>query len=213
MRQICSCAFGRKDCKKRKGTMKPRLAKQMVKGLRLCENVTTTGRKRQMIHQQYEVDDHLHEECGVFGIYDMDGNDVASTIYYGLFALQQMCIRDRAKHLLAAFERGQVAALSSLDSRLADFTVVNSYAVNVQNMNTYREGFELLIKDLTHWKKEKYRIVLLCPSRTRANRIVNQLIEYDLLAYYSEDEDKKINPGEIMVTYGNLCLLYTSRCV
>lgn len=88
MRQICSCAFGRKDCKKRKGTMKPRLAKQMVKGLRLCENVTTTGRKRQMIHQQYEVDDHLHEECGVFGIYDMDGNDVASTIYYGLFALQ-----------------------------------------------------------------------------------------------------------------------------
>lgn len=30
----------------------------------------------------------LHEECGVFGIYDFDGNDVASTIYYGLFALQ-----------------------------------------------------------------------------------------------------------------------------
>ena len=30
----------------------------------------------------------LHEECGVFGMYDLDGNDVASTIYYGLFALQ-----------------------------------------------------------------------------------------------------------------------------
>ncbi len=28
------------------------------------------------------------EECGVFGIYDIDGGDVASTIYYGLFALQ-----------------------------------------------------------------------------------------------------------------------------
>lgn len=33
-------------------------------------------------------DDELHEECGVFGMYDFDGNDVASTIYYGLFALQ-----------------------------------------------------------------------------------------------------------------------------
>ncbi len=32
--------------------------------------------------------DKLHEECGVFGMYDFDGNDVASTIYYGLFALQ-----------------------------------------------------------------------------------------------------------------------------
>lgn len=34
------------------------------------------------------VNEKLHEECGVFGIYNLDGNDVASTIYYGLFALQ-----------------------------------------------------------------------------------------------------------------------------
>lgn len=40
------------------------------------------------IHIQEELDDSLHEECGVFGIYDFDGNDIASTIYYGLFALQ-----------------------------------------------------------------------------------------------------------------------------
>ena len=32
--------------------------------------------------------DELHEECGVFGMYDFDHGDVASTIYYGLFALQ-----------------------------------------------------------------------------------------------------------------------------
>lgn len=32
--------------------------------------------------------DHLKEECGVFGMYDFDGNQVASSIYYGLFALQ-----------------------------------------------------------------------------------------------------------------------------
>ncbi|WAW14029.1 amidophosphoribosyltransferase [Peptostreptococcus equinus] len=30
----------------------------------------------------------LGEECGVFGAYDFDGDDVASYIYYGLFALQ-----------------------------------------------------------------------------------------------------------------------------
>ncbi len=32
--------------------------------------------------------DRLREECGVFGMYDFSGGDVASTIYYGLFALQ-----------------------------------------------------------------------------------------------------------------------------
>ena len=34
------------------------------------------------------AEDELHDECGVFGAYDFDGGDVASTIYYGLFALQ-----------------------------------------------------------------------------------------------------------------------------
>ena len=30
----------------------------------------------------------LGEECGVFGMYDLDGNNVSSSIYYGLFSLQ-----------------------------------------------------------------------------------------------------------------------------
>ena len=33
-------------------------------------------------------DDKLHEECGVFGIYSLAGDDVAEDIYYGLVALQ-----------------------------------------------------------------------------------------------------------------------------
>lgn len=35
-----------------------------------------------------EIMTGLGEECGVFGAYDFDGEDVASYVYYGLFALQ-----------------------------------------------------------------------------------------------------------------------------
>lgn len=47
-------------------------------------------RNRSLMNEERlpEVSDQPHEECGVFGIYDFDGNSVASTIYYGLFALQ-----------------------------------------------------------------------------------------------------------------------------
>ncbi len=44
-----------------------------------------------MNKDSYQSDEEhagLHEECGVFGIYDLDGGDIASTIYYGLSALQ-----------------------------------------------------------------------------------------------------------------------------
>ena len=42
----------------------------------------------EQIYIQTENDEKLREECGVFGVYDFDGGDVASTIYYGLLALQ-----------------------------------------------------------------------------------------------------------------------------
>lgn len=40
------------------------------------------------MEQQTQMPDGLHDACGVFGMYDLDGGDVAPSIYYGLFALQ-----------------------------------------------------------------------------------------------------------------------------
>ena len=35
-----------------------------------------------------QIKEELHEECGVFGAYNVRGEDIASWVYYGLFALQ-----------------------------------------------------------------------------------------------------------------------------
>lgn len=45
------------------------------------------ARRRQDLYYE-NGESGLGEECGVFGMYDLDGRDVASSIYYGLFALQ-----------------------------------------------------------------------------------------------------------------------------
>ena len=47
------------------------------------------GRKMKtcLQYDQYQ-ETGVREECGVFGIYDFDGNDVASSVYYGLCSLQ-----------------------------------------------------------------------------------------------------------------------------
>lgn len=45
----------------------------------------TQSERKQDMDREF---DKPGEECGVFGMYDFDGGDVASTIYYGLFALQ-----------------------------------------------------------------------------------------------------------------------------
>ncbi len=40
------------------------------------------------MNNEFNNDDKLHEECGVFGIYAKEGIEVAHSIYYGLSALQ-----------------------------------------------------------------------------------------------------------------------------
>ena len=35
-----------------------------------------------------EIQDEIHEECGVFGVYSQENRNVAHTVYFGLYALQ-----------------------------------------------------------------------------------------------------------------------------
>jgi transcription-repair coupling factor (superfamily II helicase) len=111
-----------------------------------------------------------------------------------------------AKEMFARVQTKTTVYLTSLEQKLSGFTVKNRYSFQVKNVNSYQNGFELLIKDLTRWKKEGYRVVLLSASRTRASRLAGDLREYDLRAYCPDEGggSQEVKPGEILVTFGNL---------
>ena len=74
---------------------------------------------------------------------------------------------------------------------------------NCISIQSYNNHFELLVKDLHQYKKQGYRIALLSGSRTRAERLAKDLQEEGLAAFYGQDYDREICPGEIMVVYGH----------
>lgn len=104
----------------------------------------------------------------------------------------------------AGLQRRQTVLISSLEQRFSLMKINSSYHIAVQNMNSYKNSFEMLIKDLTLWKKENYRVVILCGSRTRAERMAQDLREYQLRAYVSEEKERSLLPGEIMIASGSL---------
>ena len=93
--------------------------------------------------------------------------------------------------------------LCTLENARGGWKVGNKYDVSVRAVNPYNNSFELLVKDLQHWKKEGYRVALLSASRTRGNRLAEDLRDNGLNAFYTEDEERLIKPGEILITYGN----------
>ena len=96
--------------------------------------------------------------------------------------------------VFAKLERIRCAALCMLDTKPKNLAVNHKFSLEVKGIGSYQNSFELLTKDLKRWKKEKYRIVLLCSSKTRAKRLAQDLQDENLNAFYTDEKDREVNP-------------------
>lgn len=118
--------------------------------------------------------------------------------------------RNQPENWLCSFEQLQkelnkrnCISVCALEPKQAGWKVREKFYLEVKSISAYNNSFELLVKDLHHYKKQGYRIALLSGSRTRAERLAKDLQEEGLAAFYGQDYDREICPGEIMVVYGH----------
>ena len=90
----------------------------------------------------------------------------------------------------------------ALDMRCPGLNIRASYNLQTKNVDPYNRSFELLTQDLKKMKRNQSRVILLSGSRTRARRLAEDLRDYNLSSFYSEDMDREVEPGEIMTAYG-----------
>lgn len=69
---------------------------------------------------------------------------------------------------------------------------------------SYNNSFESLMQDLKKWQKQKYRIIILSPSGTRARRIAANLRDNEVEAHFGDNKDKLVTPGEVAVFVGRM---------
>ena len=108
----------------------------------------------------------------------------------------------QTKDIIGRMNQYSGIATTTLESRCGIFHVRKSYSLQAKGVNPYNNSFELLTRDLKRLKREGYRVVFLSASRTRAKRLAEDLRDYDLSSFYSDDMDRTVNPGEIMAACG-----------
>ncbi len=91
---------------------------------------------------------------------------------------------------------------SALDMKCKELKPREVFHVQTKGVNPYNNSFEMLTRDLKRLKRTGYRVVLLSGSRTRAKRLAEDLRDYNLSSFYSEDMQREVQEGEILVTYG-----------
>lgn len=94
-----------------------------------------------------------------------------------------------------------LTALAAGDSFFLPECIVS---VHARSVPAYNKSFDTLVSDLKKYKLQKYRIVIISASRTRAKRLAGDLTERGLTSFYSENPDRILGDGEIMTYYGNI---------
>ncbi len=97
--------------------------------------------------------------------------------------------------------------LAKLDARtVASFAdaAFTEFAFNSRKVVPYKNNFEMLLSDVAKWQGKGYSIVFVSPSETRARRMVSNLMDNDVVAFFSNDHRRKLEKREVMVTTGRL---------
>ena len=116
----------------------------------------------------------------------------------------QMEVIRNHQEVVHRFHQMHTLSLSTMEPRGTGWNFTMEMQLTVKLVNPYNNSFEMLVKDLLRWKKSGYRMLLLSPSRTRAARLAKDLQDQELSAFYSEDPEELIQPGQIKVTWGRV---------
>lgn len=113
---------------------------------------------------------------------------------------------------------GQINLLekySRIQKQLKDFPIVsmscfddkapnkNDFTVefNMKSVPSYNGAISELIRDLEKYHRDGYRVIVMSSSRTRARRIADDITREGIQAFYSDNDNRELVPGEIM-TFG-----------
>ena len=122
----------------------------------------------------------------------------------GYILPEQMNVLYGAREIYARLDKNRLLALSTMEYKGFPVKFQNRYAVNARNVSSYNNSFPELVKDLSHYKKNGYRVLLVSASSTRAKRLATDLMDEGLNAFYSDNSQRELQPGEIMTFYGNV---------
>jgi transcription-repair coupling factor (superfamily II helicase) len=129
---------------------------------------------------------------------------MANRLEKGYILPKQMEVLYSLPVLISKLQNYPLVLLSTLDVAMKDMTVERKFFFHVRSSPSYNNNFVMLAKDIARLKKQKYRVLLVSGSETRGRRLCEDLLDFDIHAFYDGKMEHELKPGEVMVTKGNV---------
>ncbi len=130
-------------------------------------------------------------------------DSMSARIEQGYILPRQSDILYSVDEIFARIERFSTAAMSTILQAQDKYKAREVFTVHTRSVNSYNGNFSSLVSDLEKLKKNKYTVILLSASTTRAKRLVDDLDENGINAFFSDTFERVLKSGEIMTANGN----------
>ena len=107
------------------------------------------------------------------------------------------------KKVLAALSKKRTVTSGVFASKSA-IKAAESINIAASSVAPFNSNFQELVKEVLSYKKKGYGVMIASASKTRAGRVANDLLEYDIPAFFSDDPDRVVGPKEVMVVKRNI---------
>lgn len=136
---------------------------------------------------------------------ELEFNDsMTSRVSKGYILPGQMDLLFDSQVVVARMEEQAVVTVAAMDLKNPLIKSTRRFDIQAKTMSSYNNSFEALVRDLKRYKKNNYRVLLLSGSRTRAQRLAEDLRDQEISAVYSQDPMREVLPGEVLTYYGHV---------
>lgn len=112
-----------------------------------------------------------------------------------------------ADETLGALSGERTVCLSGLQANPLKHAIRRTFSLPSGPAASFPGSFDLLIEEMKRYEREKWSVVLLTPSATRAERLANSLREYGISAFSAlgeQEDEKEAVRGAVMILKGSL---------
>lgn len=153
----------------------------------------------------YMLDETNHICEHINAVFDEFKDSMISRLENGYLLPSQTNTLTMPAEVFGRLANAKCVHFTTLLQKLKYFEVSNAYSISMRNITSYNKSMEILIKDLTRFKKNGYKVVILSGSKTRGMRFSDSLQnDYQLSCHYTEDYSHTLVSSEIVISYGNI---------
>lgn len=132
------------------------------------------------------------------------GDSMANRLQKGYVLPGQTDVIWDKNQIIAKIDSGEKVLFTAIAQKIQGFSVDDFVEVGSRNVSPYNGKFEILVQDLKKYKEQKYAVLLVTGSKTRGQRLAEDLREFEINAFFEEDGERQVMPGEVMIIKGQL---------